>query len=87
MTRTAARRGSIHRYAITPIPGCWLTAGWMRLTDTGAYRLANERPGKNGRPRLAGLLRQSLFGRLVGYEDVNDAGQRRRYPAMRWVVD
>jgi hypothetical protein len=25
--------------------------------------------GKNGRHRLAGLLRQSIFGRLAGYEE------------------
>jgi hypothetical protein len=27
-----------------------------------------------GRHALAGLFRQSVFGRLAGYEDVNDAG-------------
>src|SRR5260370_6556253 len=43
------------------------------LTDTGADTLAAARTGKNGRHRLAGLLRQSVFGRLAGYEDVNDA--------------
>jgi hypothetical protein len=43
-------------------------------------------PGKNGRHRLAGLLRQSVFGRLAGYEDVNDAERLCRDPAMRWVV-
>jgi hypothetical protein len=32
------------------------------------------------------LLRQSLFGRLAGYEDVNDADRLCRDPAMRWVV-
>jgi hypothetical protein len=45
----------------------------LRLTDTGADTLADARTGKNGRHRLAGLLRQSVFGRLAGYEDVNDA--------------
>ena len=45
----------------------------LSLTDTGADRLADVRTGKNGRHRLAGLLRQSVFGRLAGYEDVNDA--------------
>src|SRR5215510_8690231 len=35
---------------------------------------------------LAGLLRQSVFGRLAGYEDVNDAERLCRDPAMRWVV-
>jgi hypothetical protein len=35
---------------------------------------------------LVGLLRQSVFGRLAGYEDVNDADRLCRDPAMRWVV-
>jgi hypothetical protein len=42
------------------------------LTDTGGEVLADARIGKNGRHRLAGLLRQSVFGRLAGYEDVNE---------------
>jgi Transposase DDE domain group 1 len=58
----------------------------LSLTDTGAERLADARTGKNGRHRLAGLLRQSVFGRLAGYEDVNDAERLCRDPAMRWVV-
>jgi hypothetical protein len=31
-------------------------------------------------------LRQSAFGRLAGYEDVNDAERLARDPAMRWIV-
>ena len=58
----------------------------LGLTDTGAEALADARTGKNGRHRLAGLLRQSVFGRLAGYEDVNDADRLCRDPAMRWVV-
>ena len=58
----------------------------LRLTDTAADTLAEARTGKNGRHRLAGLLRQSVFGRLAGYEDVNDAERLCRDPAMRWVV-
>src|SRR3954462_12389857 len=58
----------------------------LSLTDTGADMLADARTGKNGRHRLAGLLRQSVFGRLAGYEDVNDAERLCRDPAMRWVV-
>src|SRR5262245_5885034 len=31
-------------------------------------------------------FRQAVFGRLAGYEDVNDADRLGRDPAMRWVV-
>jgi len=57
----------------------------LGLTDMSADALAYVRTGKNGRHRLVGL-RQSVFGRLAGYEDVNDAERLRRDPAMRWVV-
>jgi glutathione S-transferase len=58
----------------------------LGLTNTGAETLADARTGKDGRHRRAGLLRQSVFGRLAGYEDVNDAERLFRDPAMRWVV-
>jgi hypothetical protein len=58
----------------------------LGLTDTAADRLADARTGKNGRHRLVGMLRQSVFGRLAGYEDVNDAERLCQDPAMRWVV-
>jgi hypothetical protein len=47
---------------------------------------ADARTGRNGRHALVGLLRQSVFGRLAGYEDVNDAERLRRDPVMRWIV-
>ena len=43
------------------------------LTDMAGDVLVDSRTGKNGRHALLGLLRQSVFGRLAGYEDVNDA--------------
>lgn len=43
------------------------------LTVMARDVLADARTGKNGRHALAGLFRQSVFGRLAGYEDVNDA--------------
>src|SRR3954453_6708304 len=58
----------------------------LQLTDTAADKLADERTGKNGRHRLGGLLRQAGFGRVAGYEGVNDAERLCRDPAMRWVV-
>src|SRR5262249_23898384 len=48
--------------------------------------LRAPRSGKNGRHALAGLFRQSGFGRLARYEDVNDAERLRHDPAMRWIV-
>jgi hypothetical protein len=48
--------------------------------------LADARTGKNGRHALVGLLRQSVFGRLAGYEDVNDADRLALDPVMRQVV-
>src|SRR4051812_47037704 len=58
----------------------------LGLTASAGAALADARTGKNGRHALVGLLRQSVFGRLAGYEDVNDAERLRRDPAMRWVV-
>ncbi len=58
----------------------------LGLTVTGGDRLAEARTGKNRQHLLVGLLRQSVFGRLAGYEDVNDAERLCHDPAMRWVV-
>ena len=58
----------------------------LGLTVMASETLADTRTGKNGRHALVGLLRQSVFGRLAGYEDVNDAERLRHDPAMRWIV-
>ena len=58
----------------------------LGLTDMVGDDLVDPRTGKNGRHALTGLFRQSVFGRLGGYEDVNDADRLGRDPAMRWVV-
>ncbi len=47
----------------------------------------DPRIGKNGQHGMTGLFRQSTFGRLGGYEDVNDADRLGHDPAMRWIVD
>ncbi len=59
----------------------------LGLTDLGGAALSDLRRGKNTRHLLTGLLRQSVFGRLAGYEDVNDAERLSRDPAMRAIVD
>ena len=43
------------------------------LTAMGASALGEGRRGRNIRHHLSGLLRQAVYGRLAGYEDVNDA--------------
>ena len=58
----------------------------LGLTAMAADVLADPRTGRNGRHSLIAQLRQSVFGRLAGYEDVNDADRLGRDPAMRWIV-
>ena len=58
----------------------------LGLSKMAGEMLADARTGRNGRHALVGLLRQSVFGRLAGYEDVNDAERLRHDPAMRWIV-
>jgi Transposase DDE domain group 1 len=58
----------------------------LGLSAVAGETLADARTGKNGRHALVGLLRQSVFGRLAGYEDVNDAERLRHDPAMRWII-
>ena len=52
-------------------------------TEPGGEVLSETRRGKNTRHLLVGLLRQSVFGRLAGYEDVNDAHHLGGGPATR----
>jgi Transposase DDE domain group 1 len=58
----------------------------LGLTPAVGDLLADARTGKNGRHDLVGMFRQSVFGRLAGYEDVNDALRLRHDPAMRWII-
>ncbi|MHC4067587.1 MAG: IS1380 family transposase, partial [Planctomycetota bacterium] len=58
----------------------------LGLTAFAGDLLADSRSGKNGWHGIVGLLRQSVYGRLAGYEDVNDADRLGRDPAMRWIV-
>src|SRR5664279_6261789 len=59
----------------------------LGLTELAGSVLSECRRGKNTRHLLTGLLRQSVFGRLAGYKDVNDADRLAHDPAMRAVVD
>jgi len=52
----------------------------LGLTEMAGDVLADARSGKNGRHPFAGSFRQSVFGRLAGYEG---GCERRRAPAPR----
>ena len=58
----------------------------LGLSDLASAALRDNRTGKNTVHRLDGLFRQSVFGRLAGYEDVNDADRLALDPVMRQVV-
>src|ERR687894_583739 len=58
----------------------------LELTETAGGGLPDTRTGQNSRHTLMAQLRQSVFGRLAGYEDVNDADRLAHDPALRWIV-
>jgi hypothetical protein len=58
----------------------------FRLTSTAAIGLYDTRTGQNTQHGLRALLRQSIYSRLAGYEDVNDAQRLCLDPALRVVV-
>jgi len=45
----------------------------LGLSGLASEALCDSRRGKNTIHRLDGLFRQSIYGRLAGCEDVNDA--------------
>src|SRR5437773_12445328 len=47
--------------------------------------LTDSRRGKNTQLPLADLLRQSIYSRLAGYEDVNDAERLSQDPTFRLI--
>ena len=58
----------------------------LGLTETANDYLHGSRTGRNVRHRLLPLLRQSVYSRLAGYEDTNDAERLAQDPAMRVIV-
>ncbi len=67
--------------------GAWITsdAGLLAyreldhklgLTDKALDLFTDTRTGKNTQHRLTPLFRQAVYGRLAGYEDVNDAQRK-----------
>ena len=58
----------------------------LGLTVRAPVQLQEIRHGRNIQHELAPLLRQSVYSRLAGYEDTNDAERLAQDPAMQAVV-
>ena len=58
----------------------------LGLTKAAEGFLSDSRTGRNTRYSLTALLRQSVYSRLAGYKDTNDAERLCVDPAMRQVV-
>src|ERR1035441_4438160 len=57
----------------------------LGLGDLIAQHLTDSRRGKNTQLPLADLLRQSVYSRIAGYEDVNDAERLSQDPTFRLI--
>ena len=58
----------------------------LGLTETANECLQESRGGRNVQHQLVALLRQSVYSRLAGYEDTNDAERLSDDPTMRVIV-
>ena len=58
----------------------------LGLSQMAGSILTDTRTGRNSRHGLVAQFRQSVFGRMAGYEDVNDADRLGCDPAMRFIV-
>ena len=59
----------------------------LGLTGMAGSIPTEARRGRNIRHLVEGLFLQSVFGRLAGYADVNDAERLSVAPTMRTIVD
>ena len=60
--------------------------GALDLTAKANEVFKDRRTGKNTQHSMVALMRQSIFSRLAGYEDTNDAERLSVDPTMRYVV-
>jgi len=58
----------------------------LKLTEVAPNYLRETRAGRNVQHEIIPLLRQSVYSRLAGYEDTNDAARLARDPAMQAVI-
>jgi len=55
----------------------------LGLMAIAGQNLVDGRTGRNGRHDLVGMLRQSVFGRLAGYEEATPATPCSRWPSSQ----
>ena len=55
-------------------------------TEVDELSIHDPRTGQNTQHSVMAMIRQSVYSRLAGYEDTNDADRLRVDPAMRRVV-
>ena len=60
--------------------------GALELAEAVPTYLRETREGRNVQHEIVPLLRQSVYSRLAGYEDTNDALRLARDPAMQAVI-
>jgi Transposase DDE domain group 1 len=58
----------------------------LGLSHMAGDIFCDTRTGRNSRHGIVAQFRQSVFGRLAGYEDVNDADRLACDPAMRFIA-
>ena len=58
----------------------------LALRHIATDYLLESRTGRNIRHHVVPLLRQSIYSRLAGYDDTNDAERLSQDPTMRVVV-
>ena len=58
----------------------------LGLTKLSSAHLKDGRTGRNVQHQFVPLLRQSVYSRLAGYEDTNDAERLAQDPAMRVIA-
>ena len=88
---TARERSNAHFHfelRVTSDGGLILVRGLderLGFGDLIAQHQTDSRHGKNTQLPLADLLRQSVYSRIAGYEDVNDAERLSQDPTFRLI--
>ena len=81
-------RLAFHGATITTDAGLLAFRGFDdALTEIAEDYLQESRTGRNILHHLVPLLRQSIYSRLAGYDDTNDAVRLSQDPAMRVIGD